>query len=99
MPFIERGLALQPGNWLLQWLRAKVYVENECYVQAMQIFKKLGSIDADAFIEPVAYDKRIFGASAIAEIGHCAFRMGRYRESAEWYRPRSYWLPIRSSSA
>ena len=93
LPFIERGLALQPGNWLLQWLKAKVYMEHECYVQAMQIFKKLGSIDADALIEPLAYDKRIFGASAIAEIGHCAFRMGQYRESAEWYRQAELLAP------
>jgi glycosyltransferase involved in cell wall biosynthesis len=86
LPLINRALALQPGNWFLQWLKAKVFTANECYVEAMQIFRKLGSIDADALIAPVAYDKRIFGAAAIAEIGQCAFRMGRYAESAEWYR-------------
>jgi tetratricopeptide (TPR) repeat protein len=86
MPFIDQALALQPGNWLLQWLKAKVFMASERYVEAIQIFEKLGSIDADALITPVSYDKRIFGAAAIAEIGQCAFRMARYAESVEWYR-------------
>jgi glycosyltransferase involved in cell wall biosynthesis len=85
MPFIDQALALQPGNWLLQWLKAKVFMASERYVEAIQIFEKLGSIDADALITPVSYDKRIFGAAAIAEIGQCAFRMARYAESVEWY--------------
>ena len=86
LPFIQRGLVLQPGNWLLQWLKAKVFMENERYAEAVHILKKLGAVDPETLISPVAYDKRIFGASAIAEIGHGAFRMGRYAESAEWYR-------------
>ncbi len=86
LPFIERALALQPGNWLLQWLKAKAFMASERYVEAIQIFKKLGAIDADALITSVGYDKRIFGAAAIAEIGQCAFRMGCYAESVEWYR-------------
>lgn len=86
LPYIERALALQPDNWLLLWLKAKILVGGERYAEATPIFEQLGSVDADALITPVAYDKRIFGAAAIAEIGQCAFRMGRYAESAEWYR-------------
>jgi glycosyltransferase involved in cell wall biosynthesis len=93
LPLIHRALRLQPWNWFLQWLKAKVLMANGRYVEAMQIFKKLGSIDADTLIAPVAYDKRILGASAIAEIGHCAFSMGRYRESAEWYRQAELLAP------
>jgi predicted glycosyltransferase/glycosyltransferase involved in cell wall biosynthesis len=86
LPYIDRALAMQPDNWLLQWLKAKILVAEERYAEAIQIFEQLGSIDADALLAPVAYDKRIFGAAAIAEIGQCEFRMGRYAESAEWYR-------------
>jgi tetratricopeptide (TPR) repeat protein len=86
LPFIEKALALQPGNWLLQWLKAKAFMASERYVEAMHIFEKLAAIDADTLITPLSYGKRIFGASAIAEIGQCAFRMARYAESAEWYR-------------
>jgi glycosyltransferase involved in cell wall biosynthesis len=86
LPIIDRALALQSDNWLLLWLKAKVFMAGERYAEAIQIFEKLGAIDADALITPVSYDKRIFGAAAIAEIGQCAFRMRRYEESAEWYR-------------
>jgi glycosyltransferase involved in cell wall biosynthesis len=86
LPIVDRALALQSDNWLLLWLKAKVFMAGERYAEAIQIFEKLGAIDADALITPVSYDKRIFGAAAIAEIGQCAFRMGRYAESAEWYR-------------
>ncbi len=86
LPFIDRALAFQPDNWLLLWLKGKVFVASERYAAAIKIFERLGAIDADVLITPVSYDKRIFGAAAIAEIGQCAFRMGRYEESAEWYR-------------
>jgi FkbM family methyltransferase len=33
-----------------------------------------------------AYHRRISGASALAELGHAAFQLGRYRESEAWFR-------------
>jgi len=34
----------------------------------------------------LSYDRRIFGAGAFAEMGHCAFRLARYAESESYYR-------------
>jgi glycosyltransferase involved in cell wall biosynthesis len=85
LPLIKRALELQPDNWLLLWLKAKALMACEKCVEAIEIFERLGSIDADTLIAPVSYDRRIFGAAALAEIAQYAFCMERYAESAEWF--------------
>ena len=42
--------------------------------------------DKSALLTDLSYDRRLFGASAFAEMGLCAFRMNRYSESENWYR-------------
>jgi tetratricopeptide (TPR) repeat protein len=56
------------------------------YDQAVAIFEDLVRVDATTLIDDFSYDRRIFGAWALAEIGLCMFRSGRYAESEEGYR-------------
>jgi glycosyltransferase involved in cell wall biosynthesis len=86
LTLIREGSALRPDNLFLRWLEARALVAAGNYAEAISIFAGLGAVDPDTLIADVAYDRRILGASALAEAGHCAFRLGRYRESAEWYR-------------
>ena len=85
LPLIERGLALQPGNYMLQWLKGKALLARQRYDAAVPIFEALAAVDADTLVADASYDKRIFGAWAFAELGGCAFRLGRYEESEQWY--------------
>jgi glycosyltransferase involved in cell wall biosynthesis len=85
LPLIAEAEALQPDNWLLCWLRGQALIMGEHYEEAMPVFERLSTIDADRLISQIAYDKRLFGAWALAELGRCAFRAGRYRESERWY--------------
>ena len=75
-----------PGNWMLLWLKAKALVATDRDAEALPIFERLAHIDADTLIAPVAYDRQLFGRSAWAEMGHCAFRLGRVQDSARYYR-------------
>ncbi len=75
-----------PDDYALLWLRARTLVEAERYGEAMPLFARLAAIDADALGDgPIAFDRSIFGANAHAALGLCAFRLGRYDESAAHY--------------
>ena len=74
------------GNLLLDWLEARALVAAGRYAEAMGIFAHLAGIDARSQVADLSYDRRILGAWAFAEMGYCAFRMGRYVESENWYR-------------
>lgn len=86
MALIEEGLALQPRNWLLHWLKANALMTDCRYGEAMPILKNLASVDGAALVDDIAYDQKIFGVTAMAGLGACAFRLGRYAESEDWYR-------------
>jgi glycosyltransferase involved in cell wall biosynthesis len=85
LPLIRQGLQMQPNSLLLQWLQARALVLAERIDEATPIFERLALIDPETLLTEAAYNKRILGASAFAEIGYCAFLRGRYRESEEWY--------------
>ena len=70
----------------MHWLEARALVAANRHAEATLFFERLARVKPETFLADVAYDKRIFGASALAELGHCAFRAGRYRESEDWYR-------------
>ena len=82
---IDEGLGGQPDNYLLHWLKGKALIAGKQPAAAIPIFEALATIDAETLVADVAYDKRMFGAWAFAELGECAFRTGRYRESERWY--------------
>jgi tetratricopeptide (TPR) repeat protein len=83
---LDEALGLFPDNHALSWLRAKQYAESGDYAAALPLFARLADIDP-RHIETsrVAYDTSIFGAQAHAALGHCAFQLGRFAESAEHY--------------
>lgn len=85
LALIETGLALQPEHYLLRWLKGRALMAAGRYAEAVEILEELAAVNADTLIADVAYDKRIFGPFAAAEIGECNFRLGRYAESHRWY--------------
>jgi tetratricopeptide (TPR) repeat protein len=83
---IDEAKALQPDNLLVHWIEAHMLAADGQYTQALAIFGELANIDPDTLLAELSYDRRMFGASAFAEMGYCAFRMGCYAESETWYR-------------
>jgi hypothetical protein len=75
-----------PDNWLLLWLRAKALVAACRDAEALPLFEALSQVDADTLVAPVAFDRRLFGPWALAEMGHCAFRLRRFDDCARYYR-------------
>jgi glycosyltransferase involved in cell wall biosynthesis len=82
---LDEGLAIEPGNWILRWLQARAFRAQRRFEPAIAIFQELAAQDPDQLIEPTAYDRRIFGAGAWAELGYCAFLQARYHDSAAYY--------------
>jgi tetratricopeptide (TPR) repeat protein len=75
-----------PRNHSLTWLLARQLVERERYEEAMPLFARLAAIDATRLgPAKAAFDASIFGAQAHAALGLCAFRLGRFGESAAHY--------------
>jgi hypothetical protein len=83
--WIAEGETLDPGNWMLLWLRGKQHLAADDLAGAEPIFTRLGAIDPETLLEPVAYDARIFGAAALSEMGEAAFRLGAWRDAAAWF--------------
>ena len=86
LALVEEAKALQPDNLLVHWIEARLLAAIDRYSEALSNFRELANIDSDDLLADLSYDRRIFGASAFAEMGYCAFRMGRYEESESWYR-------------
>ena len=75
-----------PDDHSLAWLRARCLTDTGDYAGAMPLFARLAAIDPDTLAGgQVAYDASIFGAQAYAALGFCAFRLGRYADSAAQY--------------
>ena len=85
LPLLRDGLALVPGNWLLRWLEAGALRDRGGFAPAEAIFRELAAQDPDRMIDRAAYDRRIFGAGAWAELGYCAFLRQDYATSAACY--------------
>lgn len=94
-PLVREGRERQPGNLLLCWLEARSLVAAHRYAEAIPLFERLAAIDSDTLLADVAYDRRILGADALAEAAHCAFLMGRYRDSEDRYRRAELSAPDR----
>lgn len=83
---LEEACRLFPDHHSLTWLRARRLVEAGSYAAAMPLFARLAAIDAnDIAAGPIAFDVSIFGAQAHAALGLCAYRLGRFAESAAHY--------------
>src|SRR5262249_11994179 len=75
-----------PDNHSLTWLRARSLVAAGEFTAAMALFEALSRIDVEALSAgSLAFDPLIFGAGAHAALGLCAFRLGRFDESATHY--------------
>jgi tetratricopeptide (TPR) repeat protein len=83
---LDEGCRLFPDNHALAWLAARRLVEAGRYENAMPLFARLSALDPDRLdTGALAYDTSIFGAHAHAALGLCAFRLGRFAESAAHY--------------
>jgi tetratricopeptide (TPR) repeat protein len=83
---LEDGCRLFPENHSLTWLRARSLVDAGDHAAAIPLFERLSRIDADRLASgSLAFSRTIFGASAHAALGLCAFRLGRFAESVEHY--------------
>jgi len=83
---LEEGCRLFPENHSLTWLRAKSLVDTGEHAAAMPLFEALSRIDPDGLANgSLAFNRAMFGAQAHAALGLCAFRLGRFAESAEHY--------------
>lgn len=86
LALVREARALQRDNLLLQWFEARLLAAAGQHAKALPIFERLARVDPDNLLADLSYDRRIFGAWAFAEMGHCAFRMEWYRESERWFR-------------
>ena len=62
----------------------------------LPILAALARVDVDALCMTRAYDTSIFGANAHAAAGLCAFRLGRYDDSAMHYARAEALAPDRA---
>jgi glycosyltransferase involved in cell wall biosynthesis len=84
---LHEARVLFPQDHTLAWIEGRRLMERHRYEEAIAIFERLAAIDAEQLVDPVAaYDKRIFGALSYASLGAAFFRLGRYQESARWFR-------------
>ena len=79
---LDAGLVHFPDDHALAWLDARSRLESGDAAGAQPIFAALAEVDAVTLCLPRAYDASIFGANAHAAAALCAFRLGRYDESA-----------------
>ncbi len=83
---IDESLRLFPENHALAWLAGRHLLESGRFEAAIPYFAGLAAIDPDRSDSgTLAYDVSIFGANAHAAVGLCAFRLGRFAESAAHY--------------
>jgi len=83
---VDEGLTLFPYNHALVWLAGQRHVAQGRFEAAMPHFARLAAIDPERLdTAGIAYDMSIFGANAHAALGLCAFRLGRFAESAAHY--------------
>ncbi|HVN35350.1 MAG TPA: glycosyltransferase [Casimicrobiaceae bacterium] len=83
---LAEACAAFPENHSLAWLRARSLVAAGDYAAAAPLFAALTRVDVEALSAgSLAFDSTIFGAGAHAALGLCAFRLGRYAESAAHY--------------
>lgn len=82
---LDEARARHPEDPALAWLDARARLEAGDPAAALPLFAGLAEADVDSMCMPRAYDTSIFGANAHAAAGLCAFRLGRYDESAKHY--------------
>jgi tetratricopeptide (TPR) repeat protein len=83
---MDEALRVFPENHALAWLAGRGLLERGRFEDAMPYFERLAAIDPGRLDPgPLAYDASIFGANAHAALGLCAFRLGRFAESAAHY--------------
>jgi tetratricopeptide (TPR) repeat protein len=82
---IAEGLILHPGNWMLLWLRGKACLQSGHVIQARPIFESLAAVDPLTLVDEVAYDCRLFGASALQELAEDAFLREDYPDAADLF--------------
>ena len=82
---LDAGRSRFPDDHALAWLDARARLEGGDPAGALPIFAALAEVDADTLCLVRAYDTSIFGANAHAAAALCAFRLGRYDESAARY--------------
>lgn len=83
---LDEGCRLFPRDHSLTWLRARSLIEAGEHAAAMPLLDALTRIDVDALADgSLAFDRGIFGVHSHAALGLCAFRLGRYTESAQHY--------------
>lgn len=84
LDWIAKGLSLRPENLMLQWLKARALMQTQPEAAAA-IFSALAAIDPDTLVAETAYDRRILGAGAWADLGYLAFALGDHARAAEAY--------------
>lgn len=83
MALIEEGLALFPGQLMLQQLRAAEFVRRGSPEQAVETLQRLSAIDPETFADPdISYPKSLFSRSAPEALAWCLLRLGRLAEAA-----------------
>jgi tetratricopeptide (TPR) repeat protein len=82
---IDAGRERFRDDHALAWLDARARLERGEPAAALPIFAALAEVDASTLCLTRAYDASIFGANAHAAAALCAFRLGRYAESAAGY--------------
>ena len=83
---LGEALKLFPDNHALAWLAGQRLLQRHRFDEAMLHFARLAAVDPDRVDSGMlAYDASIFGANALAALGLCAFRLGRFAESAAHY--------------
>ena len=83
--WLQAGEIVHPGDWMMLWLRGKARLAAADWDAAEAVFARLGGIDPDTMVDEVAYDRRIFGAYALADLAEAAFAAGDFKRAADWF--------------
>lgn len=81
-PLLAEALGLWPANPFLVWFRARTWMEEGRFAEALPLLARLlrwGEVRD--FDRTMSYDARIFGEFAADSLGVCLFRLGVFREA------------------
>jgi glycosyltransferase involved in cell wall biosynthesis len=86
-----------PDHAFLVWLDGQRLIRDGKFEQALSRFQSLLDWDtqpheSDAFL---GYPERLFGPMAFEGLASCSFRMGRYGDSARWFKAAAQAEPER----
>jgi glycosyltransferase involved in cell wall biosynthesis len=85
---LAEAMERYPDHAYLLWLDGQRLIRDGDFEQALTRFQELVEWDARAHEsdDALGYPERLFGAMAFEGLASCCFKLGRYAESARWFK-------------